>query len=452
MQALSALAGPANADEPKISSVGNGMVDAKSSALNGSFRVRLAAVVLVAMVARLAAIATARGFEDSDNYLPLARSLASGSGFSLNGRPTAYRPPLYPILLAPLAGTLGDRVDWGIAGLHILLGAGSVALTGLTARRLGLPDNRALLAALIAACDPTLVWLARSVMTETLAAFLVAASLAAFTVPGRRGLILGGSALGLGALCRPSLLVGAGLCCAGYAVLGDRDVGRRLLGSVAIGGTVLLVLVPWAARNAAVFGEPVWTTTHGGYTLALANNPVYYRDVLDGPAGVWTGRDQWFWWDSVNRETAGMPEPDADRYMKAKVIRLARDRPVDFLRASAARLGRFWSVAPADAVYPWPIRLASALFTIPIWIALIAGLLGRKIWTWPAVTAPLQIVGLSIVHTLYWTDMRMRAPIVPAIAVIAVGAFFKGSAAGPASRAQEEANDSKRPPTATSKS
>lgn len=427
------------------------MVDAKSSAINGSFRLRLAAVVMVAILARLAAIATARGFEDSDNYLPLARSLAKGSGFSLNGRPTAYRPPLYPILLAPLTGTLGDRVDWGIAGLHILLGGGTVALTGLTARQLFRSGNRALLASLIVACDPTLVWLARSVMTETLAAFLVVVSIAAFTVPGRLGLILGGLALGLEALCRPSLLVGAGFCCLGHATLGNLNLKRKISGSLTIGGTALLVLVPWAVRNAAVFGEPVWTTTHGGYTLALANNPVYYRDVLDGPAGVWTGRDQWLWWDSVNRETAGMPEPEADRYMKAKVVRLARDRPVDFLRASAARLGRFWSVAPADAVYPWAIRLASALFTIPVWIALIAGLLRRQTWTWPAVTAPLQIAGLSIVHTLYWTDMRMRSPIVPAIAVIAVGAFFKGSAAGPESRAQEEEHDLKRPPTATSR-
>ena len=42
--------------------------------------------------------------------------------------------------------------------------------------------------------------------------------------------------------------------------------------------TIVLVLSPWMIRNLLVFGEPVWTTTHGGYTLALANNPVYYRE------------------------------------------------------------------------------------------------------------------------------------------------------------------------------
>ena len=58
-------------------------------------------------------------------------------------------------------------------------------------------------------------------------------------------------------------------------------------------------LAPWALRNARALGEPVWTTTHGGYTLALANNPTYYDEVLDGPPGaVWSGPNQRRWWDA----------------------------------------------------------------------------------------------------------------------------------------------------------
>ena len=106
-----------------------------------------------------------------------------------------------------------------------------------------------------------------------------------------------------------------------------------------MGVTIVVMLLPWILRNLSVFGEPIFTTTHGGYTLALANNPVYYRQVLHGPQGhVWSGDDQWLWWDSVNRATAGMSEPVADRYLAASVRRLVRDQPVDFLRAS----GRGW--------------------------------------------------------------------------------------------------------------
>ena len=50
------------------------------------------------------------------------------------------------------------------------------------------------------------------------------------------------------------------------------------------------------------------------------------------------------------------------------------ERPRDFARASLARLGRFWSVAPSGAVYPARLRLATAAWTVPLWAALIVGL------------------------------------------------------------------------------
>jgi hypothetical protein len=188
--------------------------------------------------------------------------------------------------------------------------------------------------------------------------------------------------------------------------------------------SLLFVLAPWAVRNARVFGVAIWTTTHGGYTLALANNEVYYRDVLRGPPGsVWTGPDQWSWWDSINRATAGMSEPEADRFLRNAVWKLALDQPVTFLRASLERLERFWSVAPATAVYSSALRSITALWTLPLWVAFGLGLFRRALWRWPQVASPLCVIGLTLVHTLYWTDLRMRAPIVPAIALIAAGAL-----------------------------
>ena len=187
--------------------------------------------------------------------------------------------------------------------------------------------------------------------------------------------------------------------------------------------TILLVLSPWMIRNVMVFGEPVWTTTHGGYTLALANNPVYYDDVLHGPPGrVWTGHDQWLWWDAVNRATAGMSEPQADRYMRSTVWQLVRERPADFGRATLARLGHFWSVAPAASVYSRGVRWATMAWTLPLWLAVLLALPRRDLWYWPRIAAPLSAIGLTLVHGLFWTDLRMRAPIVPAIALIAAGA------------------------------
>ena len=36
------------------------------------------------------------------------------------------------------------------------------------------------------------------------------------------------------------------------------------------------------------------------------------------------------------------------------------------------------------------------------------------------------VIGLTVVHAFYWTDLRMRAPIVPALALIAAGGCGRG--------------------------
>jgi len=306
--------------------------------------------------------------------------------------------------------------------LHLGLGAGTVWLTAAAAKGSGLSRGQGIIAALVTACDPVLVWQSRSVMTETPAAFLTAASLAALCRPGWTGPVLGGLAFGLAASCRPSLLAGAILTIMAALVVKPGAPWLRLVRGGALAAALVMVLLPWMIRNYLVFGEPVWTTTHGGYTLALANNPVYYDEVLNGPPGrVWSGHDQWVWWDSVNRATAGMSEPEADRYLRAQVSMLARDRPIDFGRAVLARLGHFWSVAPAASVYSASARWATMVWTIPLWAAVCLGLVQPGLWHWPRIAAPMVAIGLTLVHVFFWTDLRMRAPIVPAIALVAAG-------------------------------
>ncbi len=269
------------------------------------------AIILLAILLRAAVMVRGPGrFDDPDNYVPLARSLSTGAGFTFNGRPTGYRPPLYPLLLAPLISHDGQLSTLGIMLMHLGLGAGAVWLTAAAAKGSGFSQGQVAIAALVTACDPVLVWQSRSVMTETPAAFLIAASLAALCRPGWSGPVLGGFGFGLAGLCRPSLLAGAVLTITAAFVAKPGEPKARLVRGGVLAITLVVVLLPWMIRNTLVLGEPVWTTTHGGYTLALANNPVYYDQVLNGPRGrVWTGEDQWLWWDSVNRATKGMSEP-----------------------------------------------------------------------------------------------------------------------------------------------
>jgi hypothetical protein len=387
----------------------------------------LVGVLALAVTARLAVAwpQLGRAPDDPDNYLPLARALAEGRGFALRGRPTAYRPPLYPIALAPMVAALGDgpRLTVALVGSHALLGAATALLTWRAARRWGLGEARALVAAGIVALDPVLVVQARSVMTETLAALLLAGALAALAGPGRRSALVGGLWLGAAALCRPSTLAASGLAVLAALIRPPGVARERLVRAALLTAGITAPLLPWALRNTWVLGAPVWTTTHGGYTLYLANNPEYYEAVLDGRGGaVWGGPSQRRWIDRVNAIAGGLPEPAADRRLRDEALHFISGHPRDFLRATGVRLGRFWAIAPAGAVYPAALRWATAAWTVPLWLAVGAGLARRGLWGWPQAVAPALVLGLTLVHAVFWTDLRMRAPIVPALALIAAGA------------------------------
>lgn len=382
--------------------------------------------VLVAVAIRLAFAAPGldRRPDDPDNYLPMARSIADGRGFSRpDGVPTAYRPPLYPVLLAPISRLPEPSQPWAIALLHAVLGGATAGLVGSTARRWGLSPSRSAIAAMIVALDPVLVAQSRSVMTETSAAFLVAVTLRVWADPdgpNRRGAVVAGLLFGLSSLCRPSLLATTALLLSAFAVFGPGTIRTRLIRSSIAGAVLVAVLCPWAIRNAVRLGEPVWTTTHGGYTLALANNPAYYADVLDGPPGaVWSGPSQRAWFVAITERTAGLSEPAADRLLASEGWRMVRERPRDFVRASMSRLGRFWGVAPTESVHGSIVSRLTAAWTIPFWIACLAGLVSPRARRWPALGSVAIVLGLSAVHTIFWTDMRMRSPIVPALALMA---------------------------------
>ena len=200
-----------------------------------------------------------------------------------------------------------------------------------------------------------------------------------------------------------------------------------ILAAALLVASAVACVAPWAVRNAVVFGEPVFTTTHGGYTLALANNPAYYEEVLHGPPGaVWGGHRQWLWWDAVNRAGRGLPEPEADRRLRHEAETFIASRPREFARAALARLGRFWGVAPAAGVYATPLRVACAVWTAPLWVALGLGLSRRGTWRWPRAAAAAWLVALTLVHAVYWSDMRMRATVVPAVALVAASAVLPG--------------------------
>ena len=178
------------------------------------------AVLVVTVTARGGILAAKRNElqKDPDGYRNLARTLrATGTlGFwhgtdpPQNERvpPTAFRPPLYPLLLATVVQN-GELSTSAVAGMHCVLGLATVVLTVGVGRRLGLGPE-AWLAGLVVAVDPILLNQSTQVMTETLATFLAMLAWRHWLGWGERlssgQAVLTGLAVGLAALCRPTFL------------------------------------------------------------------------------------------------------------------------------------------------------------------------------------------------------------------------------------------------------
>ena len=414
--------------------------------LRGAVFAALAVLVFALLVrggfllATLGALTT-----DPDGYRQLAENIVEHGTFGVDRTPTAYRPPLYPLLLAGCAA-MGDNGRVAIGLLHVLLGVGTVVLVWRLGASAGLSSS-AVLAAVLIALDPILLTQSALVMTETLAAFLTTAGLAALAWTTRRPTalraMLAGVTLALGVLCRPTLLLwtiaagvvlwhprGLGAC--GTAALGcaNRSTQPRAavphLAPIAFLLGVLLVLSPWAIRNQLQFGRPIVTTTHGGYTMLLANNPEFYAWLGSGPWGsVWRADRFNAAWN--RRKPPG--ELEADRLAYQKAWQAIRQAPGTFCYACLVRLGRFCSPLPHQVVADEtpPGRLSR--YMVALWYVIefslaaigVCGHRGEGTAKSPSSFrfALLLLVSLLAAHAVYWTDMRMRGPAMPVVALAA---------------------------------
>lgn len=388
---------------------------------------------------------------DRDAYLGIAQQLAAGHGFCTPGttQPTAYRPPLLPWLLA--GGLLVVPPAWATAAVNLVCGAVTVLVTWWVAQQLYGSSWPSWLAASLVAVDPLLLRYTAQPMTECLFAALtvtVVGLLWRASQTPSRGTWWGwaGVVSGLGALCRPTIWPFLLFVSLAWVVRHRKAPGTLIpsLGTFWLG--LLVTVSPWVLRNAWVLGYPILTTTHGGYTLLLANNPVFYAEVARQPWGtVWEGASLARWQADMLAEMErelgpALGEVASDRWQTQRAWKFLREDVPGFLHGVLYRLRSFWSLTPrgehARQVPHRQNRLAPVVFdrVIPQFVtAWYAVFLGGAAWGliqivrsrgWWSCVLWLGLVGsVQLVHLLYWTDTRMRAPLHPLLAVCAAGVW-----------------------------
>lgn len=208
-------------------------------------------------------------------FFAMAQNIAQGKGIGIEGTPTAFRVPLYPIFLAALTG--GQKVFWPIVIAQSLIGAGTAFCAALLARQMfrgPWAAHTATLAAAITAVYP--YYVIHDTALEETSLFtllsLVAVILLRQTALTSRIALGGGTGilLGLDVLTRATI--------APFALVAPLWLlwQRRARPAVACALFLVLTVSPWLWRNCQFTGFPT-LSTETGTELWNGNNGFLFR-------------------------------------------------------------------------------------------------------------------------------------------------------------------------------
>jgi 4-amino-4-deoxy-L-arabinose transferase-like glycosyltransferase len=304
----------------------------------------LAAAGAIGLLARVWVVWHVQGHSFAVDQLfdTLAWNLVTLHQFTLDGlSPAAHVGPLYPTVLALFYAVVGHRPEW-VPVLHIVFDLG----TALCVYRVGI----SLWGSWIGACAAAVFFLYPAYWTydprirsEALLTFLVSTWLWATVVCVRmqsaRHYVVAGVLAGLTILCKPAVLVLAGLL-AGVAWLGTDSLSHKLARIGAYGAICALMVLPWSIRNYVAFHEVIPVSAGMGAGLWMGSDPL--------SRGSWPmppEREQAIW------ESAGitplpyahaMYEVSTDRFLREKGFDRIKADPFRYVGLTLTRVWDFW--------------------------------------------------------------------------------------------------------------
>ena len=241
----------------------------------GRERKILYAILLIAALLRLGAIAEFHSplISDDKDYDAIARAVVHGDGYSFEGKPTAYRLPAYPLVLAGTYFLFGER-HYPVKILQMFFDIGSCLLLYAIRKKL-FSVKVGLLAAAILAVYPIQILYVTHLMTETifttiflLIIWVVVEKEHQASTP-RYDLLLG-AMIGIGVLIRSPIGL-LPLVILLYRWRTGLPVRQVFLSGAAMFFAMFLVLSPWLVRNYVQFNR-VAVTSNGGVNFWIGNH------------------------------------------------------------------------------------------------------------------------------------------------------------------------------------
>jgi 4-amino-4-deoxy-L-arabinose transferase-like glycosyltransferase len=258
---------------------------------------QLLLVLAVALSLRLSAVVCCPWVAgDTDGYDTLALNLINGHGFSWSDGPpyvpNLYRTPVYPVFLAAIYSVFAYPTN-AVLVAQALLGTASCGLIYLIARNFW-DHGVALLASVLTAVSPFIVYYTAVRLTETLHTFLMALGLYLLVCACRRAsttlTAASGGVLGMAALCRPEVAFFPVFVAFLAVVLRSRNqTSARAL--IAFLLSAHLVMLPWLLRNQSIDGRFGFLARGGAATgFWLSSLPYFSFDNFSVTPGF-EGKD-----------------------------------------------------------------------------------------------------------------------------------------------------------------
>jgi 4-amino-4-deoxy-L-arabinose transferase-like glycosyltransferase len=378
---------------------------------------------------------------DEMHYHELAQSLVEGRGFYLEGRLSAMRPPLYPVVVAGLYHLFGVGNFQAVRAMQWLVGLATAAGAFVLGRMLY--DRRVgLWAAGLVAFYPPLVGIAGFLYTETLFAFWVVwlGVAIGWAVSGQRvwRWLPVGVLLALGALTRSVLWPFAPVLAVLMLLLWRQVGGLHRL----VGGTVLLasfaaVIAPWSWRCSQLEQTFIVIDTIGGRNLMMGN---YEHTPMDRAWDAISVEGEKAWYAVLRRENPDfgtLTQGQRDKLALRYGMRYMLEHPGQTVQRCIVKFFNFWQLERTlvaalergwfgglsrSAVLAWTVVLCGTYAG-----AMLLALAGLILWP-PEDRRPMivlvSLIGfVCLVHTVVFAHSRYHLPLAPVELVFAGAAL-----------------------------
>jgi 4-amino-4-deoxy-L-arabinose transferase-like glycosyltransferase len=333
------------------------------------------------------------GFSDGEDYIEIARSLITTGVFGYAGRPTAFRPPAYPLSVAFLYKLFGDTLT-PIRLFQVLLFVPmAISYSHVTRRYFGAVAG--LLTALIFSVYPLFLFLSTEIATESLymtlgsVVFALTFALIDKKESGNKPIL----AFSIGVCCGLGILTRANMMFV-FILVQIIIIWKALEGrywnwivlSIALWIGNGVVAFPWLLRNYSQFGSSVLATNldynlfRG--TFDLAGGPPF------GPPFVAVFRKYGVMYEDEieNPRNNVLPfsEIKNEQNARAAAIAIIRSDPASWLKERFRNIAYLWLNLQWDSSLfaKRSTVVLSAITVSLIYYALLASALGGTIVVW----------------------------------------------------------------------